>query len=423
MSVLLGCIADDLTGATDLAGFLRDAGMRPLLLTGLPQEPPAVDDADAVIIALKSRTQAPPRAVASSLAALECLQGIGCGQYYFKYGSTFDSTDQGNIGPVLDALLDRLGEDITVACPALPVNGRTQYLGHLFVNGRPLNESGMEQHPLNPMTDACLVRVLDRQTRGRVGLVDHHRVEQGAGAIAETLSYLRRDGVRYALVDTLCQKDLATIGAACADLRLVTGGSGLAGGLAAYFRSRGWLEQGSASTNGPPVAGAGVILSGSCSRRTREQVRAYRQSSPSLHITPERIASGEQTAAMVIDWFHAHCTDDVTPMVYASAEPEQVTRSQQALGTERAGELLESLLGEVAAGLSSRGVRKFIVAGGETSGAVIRALGVQSLRIDDSIAPGVPATRTLEPDCRVLVLKSGNFGDPDFFREAIRRLQ
>ncbi|MBD3642316.1 MAG: four-carbon acid sugar kinase family protein [Marinobacter sp.] len=423
MAVLLGCIADDLTGATDLASFLREAGMQPLLLSGIPDEIPETNDADALIIALKSRTAAPAVAVEQCLEALEWLQAQHCEKYYFKYGSTFDSTEHGNIGPVIDALLDRLQESMTVACPALPVNGRTQYLGHLFVNGQLLNESGMEQHPLNPMIDACLVRVLDRQTSGRVGLVDHRSVEQGPHAITEALIRLHAQGVNYALVDALRQQDLQAIGQACADLRLVTGGSGLAGALAEYFRAQGLLGGQRPSLTSQPVPGEGVILSGSCSRRTREQVGVYKELHPAFKVDPEQIASGELTVGKVIDWFQSQRQGSAMPMIYASDDPDQVARNQRRLGSERAGELVESMLGQVATSLSALGVRKFIVAGGETSGAVIAAMGIRALRIEDSIAPGVPATRTPGSESHILVLKSGNFGDRDFFRQAAGRLQ
>lgn len=421
MSVFLGCIGDDFTGSTDLAGFLVASGMRTIQLTGLPEEKYDLSEMDAAVISLKSRTQEPKAAVADSLRALEWLQSYGCRQYYFKYCSTFDSTDKGNIGPVADALLDALGESFTIACPALPVNGRTVYNGHLFVNGVPLNESGMQHHPLTPMTDANLVRVLGRQTKGKVGLVDQITVSMGAQAIRRRYEELAVSH-RYAVVDTLCLKDLVEIGHASSDLKLLTGGSGLAIGLADNFEKRGLFAKVPHAARLDRVEGDALILSGSCSNATLEQVAVFKAGHPALKLDPLALHRGSQTSEQVMQWFEDH-RDQGPLMVYATDHPEAVRRCQNELGIERAGSLVEKTFAEIARAAATLGVTHFIVAGGETSGAVVQALDIKAIKIGPPIAPGVPVTQTLGDKPLILALKSGNFGDRDFFNKALTMMR
>jgi len=421
MSVLLGCIGDDFTGSTDLAGFLVASGMRTIQFTGLPEEKYDLADVDAAVISLKSRTQEPKAAVADSLRALEWLRSYDCRQYYFKYCSTFDSTEKGNIGPVADALLDALGESFTIACPALPVNGRTVYNGYLFVNGLLLNESGMQHHPLTPMNDANLVRVLGRQTKGKVGLVDHTTVSLGAEAIQKKCAELA-ESHRYAVVDALSNRDLIEIGHAGSDLKLLTGGSGLAIGLADNFEKKGLFVKAPHAARLDRVEGDALILSGSCSNATLEQVAAFKAGNPALKLDPLALHQGSQTSEQVMQWFEGRRHQGPL-MVYASDHPESVRRCQEELGGEKAGTLVEQVFAEIARAAATLGVTRFIVAGGETSGAVVQALGVKAIKIGPPIAPGVPVTQTLGDKPLLLALKSGNFGDKDFFAKALAMMR
>jgi len=421
VTAILGCIADDFTGATDLAGTLVRAGMRGVQMIGVPDTPAKAADAEAVVIALKSRTIPAEEAVAQSLAAFEWLKAAGCRQFFFKYCSTFDSTDQGNIGPVAEVLLDALGAEFTIACPAFPKNQRTVFKGHLFVGDAPLHESGMQDHPLTPMTDPNLVRVLARQSKSEVGLVPFDRVRAGADAIAADFAALRGRGIRLAIVDALDEGDLTRIGAACADLPLITGGSGVAIGLPANYRKSGLLGDLAAADVLPTIEGAAAILSGSCSRATREQVRRAAERCPSFPIDPLALGAGEDLAAAALDWATPRLGAEPV-LITATAEPETVKRAQDELGVDRAGALVEEALASIAEGLVAAGVRRLIVAGGETSGAVVGRLGVTGLRIGHEIDPGVPWTVTLDDPPLALALKSGNFGAPDFFLNAFEAL-
>lgn len=421
MAILLGCIADDFTGATDLCNTLVRQGFRTVQLIGVPLDDLPTPEAEAVTVALKSRTCPPEEAVAQSLAALRWLRRAGAAQIFFKYCSTFDSTERGNIGPVADALLDALGADFTIACPAFPTTGRTVYQGHLFVGDRLLAETHMRHHPLTPMTDSDLVRVLGRQTRRGVGLVPLPVVRQGPGAIRERFAALRAQGRAYAVVDAVEDEDLLSIGAACADLPLVTGGSGVAMGLPANFRDRG-AAPGAPAEALPEVDGAGAVLAGSCSAATLEQVAVMAERHPLLRLDPLALAEGFDPAEAVA-WAEERLPRGPV-LVAASAPPEAVAAAQARLGRERAGSLVEEAMARIAQALVARGVRRLVVAGGETSGAVVQALGVKGLRIGAEIDPGVPATVTLgrEPPL-ALALKSGNFGAPDFFLKALERLR
>jgi uncharacterized protein YgbK (DUF1537 family) len=417
MSLLLGCIGDDFTGSTDLAGFLVASGMRTIQLTGLPEEKHDMEGVDAAVISLKSRTQETAAAVTDSLRALEWLRSYGCRQYYFKYCSTFDSTEKGNIGPVADALLDALGESFTIACPALPVNGRTVYNGYLFVNGVPLNESGMQHHPLTPMNDANLVRVLGRQTLGKVGLVGQTIVSLGAEAIRKRYADLAASH-RYAIVDTLSTEDLFAIGHASDELKLLTGGSGLAVGLADNFEKKGLFAKAPQAARVDRIEGDSLILSGSCSRATLEQVAVFKERHPALKLDPLALHRGSQTSGQAMQWFEDHRHRGPL-MVYATDHPEAVRRCQEELGSGRAGSLVEQAFADIARAAATLGVTRFIVAGGETSGAVVQALGIKAIRIGPQIAPGVPVTQALGGKPLLLALKSGNFGDRDFFAKAL----
>jgi uncharacterized protein YgbK (DUF1537 family) len=415
MPLLLGCIADDFTGATDLANTLVKGGMTAVQVIGVPTGP--LPEADAVIIALKSRTAPVGEAVAQSLAACDALLAAGAKQIFWKYCSTFDSTDQGNIGAVADALLKRLGSGFALACPAFPTNGRTIYLGHLFVGNALLNESGMENHPLTPMTDANLVRVLGRQTDGAVGLVPFNTVEQGAAATRQAMMRLAEQGRRYAIVDAVTDQHLLAIGEAAAQHALITGGSGVAMGLPENFRRAGLLPARGDAASLPPMQGMAAVVAGSCSRATLGQIGLARDHVPVLELDALATPDAAALTAQALDWVAGKLSADRPVVIAASAPPEKVAALQAKLGRDAAGALIEAAMAASAAGLVARGVGRLVVAGGETSGAVVQRLGVTALRIGPEIDPGVPWTFA-EPRGLHLALKSGNFGARDFFLKA-----
>lgn len=416
--ILLGAIADDLTGATDLALMLARNGMKTVQHIGVPAEHSDFGDAEAVVVALKSRTIAADDAVAMSLASALALRAAGAEQILFKYCSTFDSTDKGNIGPVAEALMDLLEAPIAVACPAFPAAGRSVYQGHLFVGASLLSDSPMRDHPLTPMRDANLVRVLQKQTSGRVGLIPLDIVEAGPDAIRALLIKARQAGFRLMIADAVRDADLRQLGAALAGARLITGGSGIAMGLPDNFRAAGKIGTLEVAGRMTAPQGKAVILAGSCSVATRGQVAAAIEAGlPALRLVPADIVSGKQSIADIANWVLAN-TGKGPALVYSSDEPEAVRQIQQKLGTAAAGQLIEQMLGNLAVILRDNGFARFIVAGGETSGAVVAALGITALEIGPEIAPGVPWTRSRgEPDL-ALALKSGNFGAPDFFLTA-----
>lgn len=424
MTILLGCIADDFTGGTDLAGMLVKAGMRTVQMIGVPQEPIG-DDIDAVVIALKSRTNPVEEAIAESLAALRWLQQAGCKQFYFKYCSTFDSTPKGNIGPVAEALMAALHSDFTIACPAFPVNGRTIYKGHLFVGDILLSDSGMRHHPLTPMTDANLVKVLQAQIKGKAGLVDYGVIRQGPEAIRARFEKLKAEGCNFAVPDAITNDDLLAIGAACADMPLVTAGSGIALGLPQNFRKAGLLAECQVADALPHTGGLRAVISGSCSIATQGQVAAMREKHPAFNIDPFELAHGKDVVGEALAWAKGKIEKEPV-LFYATATPEAVKAVQTQLGTEKAGSLVEDAMAAIAQGLVTMGVGQLIVAGGETSGAVVKALGVSGLRIGPEIDPGVPWTTGITADTTqrplALALKSGNFGTPDFFLKAWSKL-
>ncbi|MCG7599373.1 four-carbon acid sugar kinase family protein [Halomonas sp. McH1-25] len=433
MSIVLGAIADDFTGATDLANNLVRAGMRCIQTIGVPDHDLDADDVDAVVVALKSRSCPAEQAVNDSLTALAWLQAQGARQIFFKYCSTFDSTPRGNIGPVADALLERLwatqqeqvkGEQ-TVMVPAFPVNGRTVYQGHLFVGDRLLNDSGMQHHPLNPMRDADLVRVLAQQTPHPVGLLAHATLDQGAEAAQAHLAELRRKGIRHVICDTLDENDLTVLAETLVDLALVTGGSGLGQTLPEVYRRRGWLAPVANAGQLAPSSGAALVLSGSCSRATLGQVEHFLTSHEGFALDPLTLADSDTQIEEALAFARARLDETTPVLIYASASPEQVEQAQQRLGAAQAGELVERAMARLARELVGTGVGRLVVAGGETSGAVVSGLGVTELRIGEQIDPGVPWTQTQVAgrDAPLsLALKSGNFGGVDFFTRAFAAL-
>jgi len=420
MSLLLGAIADDFTGATDLASALVKQGMRVTQVIGVPGDDLDVSDADAIVVALKSRTAPAAAAVREALAALRWLEAHGAAQFFFKYCSTFDSTATGNIGPVADALLQALGCDFAFVCPAFPANGRTVYQGHLFVGEQLLSESSMKDHPLTPMTDANLLRLMDAQSAHRSGLIPLHLVRAGAQAIRRRAAELVSRGCAYGVIDALDDTDLAAIGAAAAGHRLVTGASGVALGLPANFRAQGLLGAPARAAR-PSIEGRELVLAGSCSAATRAQIAAVAEHWPRRKLDVDAIAAGADAAGELAAW--AAAQDGATPvLVYASSNPDEVAAIQRRHGADAAGAMVEGVLGDLAQRLVARGFRRLVVAGGETSGVVVSALGVRALRIGPEIDPGVPWTETLGAPHLALALKSGNFGADDFFARAFGML-
>ena len=413
--MLLGVIADDFTGATDIAGFLVENGMRTVQLNGIPKEEIDVN-ADAVVISLKSRSCPVDEAIEDSVAALKWLQANGCQQFYFKYCSTFDSTAEGNIGPVTDALLAELGEAFTIVCPSLPVNGRTVFNGHLFVFQDLLSDSGMRNHPVTPMTDSSLVRMMDAQSQGKSGLVNFQIIEQGPKAVIERFEELKVQGNRYAVVDTFNAEHLVTLGQAAKSLKLVTGGSGLAAGIA-----KNWIEnledQSDAKQEGNPKKAPTVVLSGSCSVMTNQQVAVYKEKAPHFAIDVKACLTEEDYLNQVFDWVMTNIESEFAPLVYATADAAALKAIQQEFGAHASSHAVEQFFSQLAIKLQQHGVKNFIVAGGETSGVVTQSLAVKGFHIGPQIAPGVPWVKSLEGELS-LALKSGNFGDEHFFAKA-----
>ena len=419
-TVQLGCIADDFTGASDLANNLVRAGMRVVQTIGVPTGPLGAD-VDAVVVALKSRTVAQAEAVSQSLAALQWLQAQGAKQIYFKYCSTFDSTPQGNIGPVTEALMDALGTDFTIATPAFPDNKRTVFKGYLFAGDLLLSESGMQNLPLTPRTDANLVRVMQAQTRRTVGLIDHSVVARGEAAIRTRMDELRAQGVGVAIVDAVSNDDLLRMGPAFKGMPLVTAGSGVAIGLPANFG----LVPSSQAGQLPLAGGLQAVVCGSCSLATLAQVAHFRGTGrPAFGVDPLRLAAGEDVAALALAWA-APLLQSGPVLVYSSAEAQAIQTVQAQLGVTEAGAMVEHALAAIARGLVQLGVRQLVVAGGETSGACVQALDVTQMQIGPQIDPGVPwchAVSDVATDGLHLTLKSGNFGTEDFFTKAFTAL-
>jgi uncharacterized protein YgbK (DUF1537 family) len=404
--------------------MLVKAGMRTVQTIGVPDPAVALDDVDAIVVALKSRTIPAGEAVALSLQALDELKRRGCKQFFFKYCSTFDSTDSGNIGPVADALLDALGSDFTIFCPAFPANARAIFNGYLFVGPVLLSESGMRNHPLTPMTDPSLVRVLQRQTKRKVGLIGLGSVQAGAAAVRDEIAKLRGAGVTHAIVDAVADADLMTIGEACSELVLVTGGSGVSMGLPANFRRAGLLPARDNAAALPAAPGHAAILAGSCSTATLGQIADFESRGPTLRLDTVAICEDKDVVAPALQWARGNLGNGPV-LLSTSGMPDQVKAIQAKFGVEASSQRIEAAMAALARGLVDQGVSRLVVAGGETSGAVVNALGARALRIGPEIDPGVPWTSAVLGSGRTLALalKSGNFGAVDFFTKAFAALK
>ena len=402
-------VADDLTGAVDLAAGLAAEGLRTEIRTALGQTSTA--DVDAVVVALKSRSIGPQDAVAMSLQAAQGLLQGGVSTLYFKYCSTFDSTPEGNIGPVSDALMDLTAAPIVVVAPGYPAQRRTVYRGHLFVGSRLLSDSAMRHHPLNPMTESNLVTLMSDQSQhevGRVGLVQVRN-----GELGDQLERLSRERVRYAVVDTITDGDLDEIADACSEHLVVTGGAALAQAMA---RRSGVAHRAGSWT--PPHGRRGVV-SGSCSVATGRQVRAFASVGAVLEVDP--LSEDHEGAVDAASAWALARPEDEPFLVTTATDPGRVAAAQAAYGgAAGASHVVEEILGRIATRLVEGGVRRLVVAGGETSGAVVAALGVTQLRVVLPIAPGLAWCETA--DGLALALKSGNFGADSFFSDALRML-
>jgi 3-dehydrotetronate 4-kinase len=417
MRVLLGCIADDFTGAGDVAGTIARLGLRTCVVVNRSAAPVGFD---ACVVALKTRSVPPTRAVAEALDAFEWLQAHRCDRFLFKYCSTFDSTPRGNIGPVADALAERLGARGVIVCPAYPANGRTVYQGHLFVHDRLLSESGMQHHPVTPMVDPDLRRWLGYQTCAGIGLIPLPMVRAGAGAIAEAVQASADRGETFVVVDAIADADLACIGEAVVGAPLITGGAAIAGGVVAALRQSSQYEPQQPVSRA--VSGPGAVLAGSCSRATREQVQYYRQTRPSLALDAAQIVEGRVDLAAVYRFVFENLPAE--PLCYTSGEPDEVAAIQRRYGAANTSVTLEQFFGRLAQTLIDGGVTRLVVAGGETSGAVVEALLPNVLEVGPEITPGVPVMMLrLGGRDRALVLKSGNFGGVDFLPRALRQME
>jgi len=417
----LGCIADDYTGASDLANTLTRSGLRTVQTIGVPRDDFALPDVDAVVVSLKSRSIAASEAVAKSRAADRWLRGQGAAHVLFKICSTFDSTDAGNIGPVMDALQQDSGDAVVLVTPAFPGTARTVYQGNLFVGAVPLNESPLKDHPLNPMHDANLVRVLGRQSQSPIGMVGLATVAQGADAIRGRLRSLAAEGVRAAIIDAVFDGDLETIGAVALDHRLSVGASGMGLGLARGLLSSGRVASaGQVMATEQPVGGAAACLAGSCSQATLAQIAKAEQVMPVLRLDPEMLVTGPEETQRALGWAFERLGQGPV-LIASSSTPDQVAALQARHGRDATGHAIEQAMASLAHALVESGVRRLVVAGGETSGAVVDRLGIPGFLVGPEIAAGVPVLRAVGtgPDGMLLALKSGNFGGPGFFSDAL----
>lgn len=415
--MLLGCIADDFTGASDLANTLAKGGMATVQFAGVPVAGEA-PDCEAGVVALKTRSIPAAEAVKQSLEALEWLRSQGCRQFFFKYCSTFDSTPDGNIGPIAEALLDALGAPSAIVCPVFPATGRTLFMGHLFVKDRLLSESGMEHHPLNPMTDPDIRRWLKSQTKCDVGLVPYAVVRQGADAVAAAIDAEAKAGRPLVVVDAVVDEDLMTIGKAIAGHKLVTGGSGIALGLPENFRRAGLLAD--AGSGFGPISGPGAVLSGSCSTASNAQVAEHLKTHPGLAVAAPDLMEGRLTVDHALGFARSNAHDD--PIIYSTADPASVKAVQERYGRDAVAARIEHFFAELSVKLVADGVTRLVVGGGETSGAVVTALGLDHMLVGPEIDPGVPALAADRPRPFRLALKSGNFGAVDFYGKALEAL-
>lgn len=421
MTLALGCIADDYTGASDLANTLTRAGLRTVQIIGVPADDFALPEVDAVVVSLKSRSIEPELAVSRSRAAEKWLRGRGAGHVLFKICSTFDSTVSGNIGPVMDALRADCGEAVVLVTPAFPETGRTVYQGNLFVGAVPLNESPLKDHPLNPMNDSNLVRVLARQSKTQIDLVDLATVTRGAEAVRARLAELSGKGIGAAIIDAVFDRDLEAIGLVAAEDRLSVGASGIGLGLARALVSTGKVKSAAASSGtGPAVGGPAACLAGSCSQATLAQIANAERVMPVLHLDPERIVAGTDEAQRALTWARPRLADGPV-LIASSSTPEQVAALQARHGRDAAGHAIEQAMADIAEALVQAGVRRLIVAGGETSGAVVDRLRIPGFLVGAEIGPGVPVLRAVGAAAgdMLLALKSGNFGGPAFFADAL----
>ncbi len=425
MKLALGCIADDYTGASDLANTLTRCGLRTVQTIGVPSGDLALPEIDAVVVSLKSRSIEAGLAVTRSRAAEQWLRGRGADHVLFKICSTFDSTDAGNIGPVMDALRADSGDAIVLVTPAFPGTGRTVYQGNLFVGAVPLNESPLKDHPLNPMHDSNLVRVLSRQSRTRIGLVDLAVLARGPDAVRARLADLCANDIGAAIVDAVFDRDLETIGTVALDHRLSVGASGIGLGLArALLAARPARSVASNPVSDIAVGGAAACLAGSCSQATLQQVASAERIMPVLHLDPEQIVSGCDEARRAIGWAKERLQQGPI-LIASSATPEQVAALQSRHGRDAAGHAIEQAMADIAQALVRAGVRRLVVAGGETSGAVVDRLEIPGFLVGAEIAAGVPVLRAVgaSDGNMLLALKSGNFGGPDFFSDALKLMR
>lgn len=419
MPITLGCIADDFTGATDLANMLVKGGLKTIQLLGTPSKNDVVPSVDAVIIALKTRTIPVGDAIEQSLQAMNWLKTAGAKQFFFKYCSTFDSTDEGNIGPVIDALMAGLETQFTIACPAFPETERTIFKGHLFVGDKLLSDSPMKDHPLTPMTDSNLVSTLSRQTSQKVGLVEYTNISGGPSEIRKAFNQLQKGGVAIAVTDVLNDEHLYFLGEAVKDFKLITGGSGIALGLPSQLNSHKNHKEETTVHKLPEVLGKELILSGSCSEMTLAQVNEFSKKYCTLKLNPVELAESNSALDNAVDWvIQAKGKEPI--LVYASAPPDAVKEAQQKLGRDLASSTVENALAKIARAAVQNGFRRIVVAGGETAGAVVSNLGIKGIMIGEQIDPGVPTTVSIGNPSIGLVLKSGNFGSADFFEKALK---
>lgn len=407
----IGVIADDFTGATDAASFIVKNGLTAIQFSGVPDNNISIET-DTCVIALKSRSCSVAEAIEASLQACRWLKDQGCTLIYFKYCSTFDSTSDGNIGPVVDALMRELNTSKTIVCPALPVNGRTVYQGHLFVYEQLLSESGMRNHPITPMTESNLIKLMEAQSQGKAGLVKYEELTD-VSSIKTRFLQLERQSYKYFICDTITQDNLNQIGEACADFDLVTGGSGLVGAIAKAASNNAVHNQ---AAFVPRKQGKGLIISGSCSVMTNKQVEEYSQHAPSYQIDVEMCINNPQYVNQVLGWVLSQSDVQLYPLVYATVPANHLSAIQEKYGAT-ASEKIEALFHKLVCLLQEYEYHTIISAGGETSGTVTQALNINGLLVGQEISPGVPWVSSLDGKI-ALALKSGNFGDEAFFKKA-----
>lgn len=411
-----GAIGDDLTGSVELAGVLAAGGSRTALYTSVESLDGGGND-EAIVIALRSRVAPPELAKAAFARAGRALLGIGARQLFYKYCATFDSTPQGNIGPCADMLSDLTGDHGTLFCPSFPEADRTVYRGHLFVGDQLVSDSPKRLDPLTPMTEPDLVKVLQPQTRRRVGLLPHGVVAQGAAAIARHMETLRANGVPYAIADAIDEADLANIAEASWNWPLMTGGSSVAAHYPAIWRRQGLIAD-RPPERLPAIDGPAAVLAGSCADRTREQIVHFARHHPVLDLDIVDDRAPDQVVRDSLSWAKSHLGDGPI-CITTSADPARVEAAQRTLGRDGAARRAEELLGRIAAGLAAEGVRRLVVAGGETSGAVIDALGVRHLQVAPYRSAGIGLCHAHLPEPMALCLKSGKLGAVDLFEDAL----